>query len=382
MKVFFNDEEQIRYQRQFSLSEVGVGGQQKLKSAKVLCVGAGGLGSPALLYLAGAGIGTLGIVDDDQVELSNLHRQLIYTTDNLGKNKVNAAKAKLNAINPNVNVITYAEPISKTNALNIISLYDAVIDGTDNFTAKYLINDACCFLRKPNVYASIHQFQGQCSVFSTAGPCYRCLHPNYPKGHIPNCAQAGVLGALPGLLGTIQAIETIKLILNIGDSLQGKLLTIDALSMEFRQFKLKQNTSCKACGVDCQAIELIRECDDIGMQHNLIQAISTNELKEKIQNNKNLTLLDVREPYEHQMQNIGGKLIPLKQLQDRFMELDISRETIIYCQLDTRSKAAAEILIKLGFKKVLYLKGGLTSWAANTQTTLTGMKKTSILGHN
>jgi len=357
----FNKEELQRYQRQISLDEVGIAGQQKLKSAKVLCIGAGGLGSPALLYLTGAGIGTLGILDDDQVELSNLQRQLIYTTHDLGKNKVSAAKERINAINPNVNVITHKEKINAINALNIMKQYDIVIDGTDNFTAKYLINDACFILQKPYVYASIHQFQGQCAVFSKGGPCYRCLHPNYPKGYIANCAQAGVLGALPGLLGTIQAIEVIKIILNRGATLKGKILAIDVLSMEFSQFKLKQNKTCKICSVDPVKITLSKECNASESEDNSAQSISAIELNTKRQSNENFVLLDVREPNEHEIHNIGGKLIPLQQLKDRFIELDSSKETIVYCQTDQRSRKAVNILSKQGFSKVFYLKGGIAS---------------------
>lgn len=359
-------DELSRYIRQLSLNEIGLPGQTKLKNSKVLCVGAGGLGSSSLIYLAGAGIGTLGIIDDDNVELSNLHRQLIYSTSQINLAKTEAAKERINAINPNINIITYNAALSLQNALDIIKKYDIVLDGTDNFTAKYLINDACLILKKPNIFASIYQFQGQLSVFTREGPCYRCLYPHYPEGYIPNCEQAGVLGALPGLLGTIQAIEAIKLILGIGKPLIGKVLTIDALSMQFLQLSLKQSSTCEMHHSSIEKIPLKQENIQYDPSNKNVSAISATDLMVLLKkNDKTLQLLDVRQAHEHQASNIGGLVIPLNELQSRHNELDPTQKTVIYCHTGPRSRKAASILLKLGFASVLYLKGGTVSYTSH-----------------
>lgn len=359
IEQIFSQEELIRYSRQFALTGVGLEGQKKLKNAKVLCVGAGGLGSPALLYLTAAGIGTLGIIDSDEVDLSNLHRQILFTKQDVGTNKVDAAKQQLKALNLNTNILTYDTMLTPKNALEIIAQYDVVIDGTDNFKAKYLINDACCILEKPNIYASISQFEGQCAVFTFNGPCYRCLYPQPPKNHIPNCAENGVIGSLPGMLGTIQTTEVIKLILNIGTPLVGRVLQIDALSMSFKTYQLQRNAHCKTCGDQrTQTIppeELtIEETTDI-------PSISLMALKNLQRLNQPFELVDVREPHEHEIYHIGGKLIPLHQLHHRLKELDRSLPIITYCKSGKRSIKAAKTLRNEGFCRVSYLEGGIES---------------------
>ncbi|HJN37543.1 MAG TPA: HesA/MoeB/ThiF family protein [Gammaproteobacteria bacterium] len=360
--ISLSDEELKRYSRQLSLSQIGMSGQKKIKNAKVLCVGAGGLGSAALIYLAGAGVGTIGIIDDDQVELNNLHRQIIYNTQQINMTKPEAAKERIQAINPNINVITYNTILSDQNALDIIDSYDIVIDGTDNFTAKYLINDACIISNKPNIFATIYQFQGQCSIFTRAGPCYRCLYPIFPENHTPNCAQAGVLGSLPGLLGTIQAIETIKLIVNTGYPLIGEILTIDVLSMQFKKHNIKQNPSCKMHHKNIEKHILKQTSSTLDSFCTNIKSISARNLKKRVKEGIEIQLVDVRQKHEHQVYNIGGKAIPLNELEKRINELNPTQEVIVYCQTDQRSKKAAKTLISLGFNSVLYLKGGIISY--------------------
>ena len=360
VKQTFSQEELDRYERQFALTDIGLSGQKKLKNAKVLCIGAGGLGSPVALYLVAAGIGKLGIIDHDIVDLSNLQRQVLFTQQDIGAYKVNAAKQRLKALNSNTQIMTYTTKLTQDNALEIMAQYDVIVDGTDNFTAKYLINDACCILKKPNVYASIFQFEGQSSVFTVGGPCYRCLYPKPPKSYIPNCAQSGVIGTLPGMLGMIQATEVMKLLLNIGEHLIGRVLTIDTLSMKFSTFKLKRNKYCKMCGNQAnktilQEEILIKESSDID-----IPSISLHALQERQQQDHSFELLDVREPYEHEIFNIGGKLIPLHQLPDRLNELDKSLPIIVYCKSGERSLKAAKILKSQGFEFVSYLQPGIS----------------------
>jgi len=358
IRQLFSPEELVRYSRQLALNGIGLEGQKKLKNSQVLCVGVGGLGSPASLYLAAAGIGTLGIVDNDELDLSNLQRQILFTQKDIGTSKVKSAKQKLEALNKNTNVVCYNTMLTKENALEIIAQYDVIIDGTDNFTAKYLINDACCILKKPNVYASISQFKGQCSVFMPSGPCYRCLFPHPPKDDVPNCAESGVIGSLPGMLGTMQTTETLKLILNIGEPLVGRVLQVDALSMTFNTYQLQRNAHCKACG-DQQGKTILREEQPPIDTSADIPSISLQALQTLQRHNQPLELVDVREPYEHEMANIGGKLIPLKLLPDRLEELDRSLPIIVYCKSGSRSIRAAEILRKKGFDRVSYLEGGI-----------------------
>lgn len=347
-----------RYARHFALPLIGKDGQQKLKNAKVLCIGAGGLGSPALLYLAAAGIGTVGVVDDDAVDLSNLQRQILFTTDDIGNQKSISAKNKLSALNPEINIHTIDLRLSRDNALEIIEPYDLVLDCTDNFYARYLINDACVFLNKPDIYASVLRFEGHCSVFSTPqGPCYRCLFPSPPSPEqIPNCSDAGVIGALPGMLGSIQAMEAIKIILNIGNILSGRLLLIDALSMQFKELTIAKNPECSGCSRSFSF-------DQLEMPQTLClsieKEIDLDQLRNMQNQNVSFCILDVREQYEYDIGNLGGQLIPLNQLAHRIHELNKDQDIVIVCQSGQRSKKAAAILENHDFKNVHVLKGGI-----------------------
>jgi molybdopterin/thiamine biosynthesis adenylyltransferase/rhodanese-related sulfurtransferase len=361
------------------MPEVGLEGQQKLKAASVLLVGAGGLGSPAALYLAAAGVGRIGIVDFDVVDLSNLQRQIIHSTENVGRPKLESAVERLHAVNPLVEVIPFETQLSSENALNILKDFDVVVDGTDNFPTRYLVNDACVLLKKPNVYGSIFRFEGQASVFSAEkGPCYRCLYPEPPPpGLVPSCAEGGVLGVLPGIVGAIQAAETLKIILGIGDVLIGRLLLIDALTMQFRQLKLRKNPDCPICGQQPTIRQLIdyevfcgtsvREADAVDGS---IPSISVGELRDRLNRGEDLFLLDVREPHEYQMANIKGHLIPLGDLPKRVNELDPSREIVVYCHTGIRSATAVRILRQMGFAKAANLAGGIDRWAAEVDPKL------------
>lgn len=359
-----SSEELTRYRRHFTLPNVGIEGQKRLKSARVLCVGAGGLGSPVLLYLAAAGVGTIGIIDDDIIEPSNLQRQVLYTTEDIKQKKAEAAKYRLGKLNPNINIVCYSERLIKDNALKIIKNYDIVADGTDNFASRYLVNDACFHLKKPNVYASIFQFEGQCSVFNTNdGPCYRCLFDSPPPdGLIPNCAEGGVLGVLPGLVGTIQAIEIIKLILNIGKSLAGRLLTINALSMSFQEFKIQRHPSCRLCTFH-QPFDTLPNHDPIACTNLNLLEITVNELYELKQRNASYMLIDVREPYEYSICNLGGNLIPLSELGNQLTKLDKNQSYIVHCKTGNRSLKAVKIMHDAGFSLVKNLYGGILAWA-------------------
>jgi molybdopterin/thiamine biosynthesis adenylyltransferase/rhodanese-related sulfurtransferase len=341
-----------RYKRHILLPEVGVAGQQKLSSAKVVCIGAGGLGSPVLLYLAAAGVGTLGILDDDVVDVSNLQRQIIYREQDIGDKKVHCAKRHLSSMNSSLLIHTYEQRLTQQNAMSLLSDYDIVIDCTDNFASHYLINDACFHLKKPLVAASIYQFEGQCSVFlAPDGPCYRCLYPLIPD-NIPSCQEAGVLGVLPGLLGSIQATEVIKLILGIGQSLMGRLLTVNALTMQFHEFELKRNPECHH-----QSLFYVQE--SCYMQ---IEEVTVSELLELQKQKIDLLVLDVREPSEYEADHMNGKLIPLGQLSDRLDELDRDQLIIVHCKSGGRSSRAVAYLMGEGFKNVKNLKGGITAW--------------------
>ncbi len=374
---FFSQDELLRYMRHFTLPHIGLEGQKRLKSAKVLCVGAGGLGSPVLLYLCAAGVGTLGIVDDDTVDLSNLQRQILYTTHDLQQPKTTAAHAKLAMLNPNVHVITHNTRLTKTNACEIIGQYDFVVDGTDNFTSRYLVNDACFQLKKPNIYASIFQFTGQCSIFTTPnGPCYRCLYDAPPPpGLIPDCREGGVFGVLPGLLGTLQATEVLKLILNIGHPLIGRLLTIDALSMRFEEFKIQRHPDCRLCHAH-QPFESLPHHDVESCSTTYLsaekngEAISVQQLQQLMQTKTDFVLLDVREPYEYAICHLGGLLIPLSDLPNRLSELDSAKLIVIHCKTDPRSQRAVQLLKAAGFKSVQYLKGGISAWTQEIDPTL------------
>lgn len=350
-----------RYQRQLLLPQVGLSGQTRLQQAKVLCIGAGGLGSPVMLYLAGAGVGTLGIVDHDRVELSNLQRQIIYTSHDVGQKKVIAAKQRLIQFNPEIEIITHDTKIMHDNALALLALYDIVVDGTDNFAARYLINDACHYLKKPLISASIFQFEGQCSAFMMQhGPCYRCLYAYPPPNHfMPTCTDAGVLGVLPGLLGSIQATEVIKIILKMGQSLSGRLLTVDALSLQFREFQLEQSKDCPLCSQEHSFFTLTHDEEKYCM--NTMEEITVQELLELRNQHAHFTLLDVREVVEYDTYNLGGTLIPLGQLPERINELDREQLIIVHCKSGGRSSRAVEFLKKAGFN-AKNLKGGANAW--------------------
>jgi adenylyltransferase/sulfurtransferase len=367
-----------RYSRHLILPEVGMEGQQRLKAAKVLCVGTGGLGSPLALYLAAAGIGTLGIIDFDTVDSSNLQRQIIHSTKDVGRKKVDSAQEKLNALNPALNVVKHDTMLTSANALEIFAQYDIVADGTDNFQTRYLVNDACVILKKPNAYGSIFRFEGQASVFATEeGPCYRCLYPEPPPpGLVPSCAEGGVLGILPGLIGVIQATEVIKLILGKGEPLIGRLLLVDALGMRFRELKLRKNPDCPVCGTNPTVTQLIDYNQFCGIApepaananvKNGIPQMTVRELKAKLDkretNNDNFLLLDVREPYEYQIAQIGGYLIPQNDVPNRLGELDKSREIVVHCRSGARSQKIAELLKQNGYEKVSNVAGGILAWA-------------------
>jgi adenylyltransferase/sulfurtransferase len=368
-----SNDEILRYSRHLIMPEVGMEGQQKLKAAKVLCIGAGGLGSPLALYLTAAGVGTLGIVDFDVVDYTNLQRQIIHTTADVGRKKLDSAADKLKAINPFVNLRTFDTKLTSANALELFRDFDIVADGTDNFPTRYLVNDACVLTGKPNVYGSIFRFEGQASVFATEdGPCYRCLYPEPPPpGLVPSCAEGGVLGILPGLVGVIQATETIKLILGQGDSLVGRLLLVDALGMKFRELKLRKNPDCPVCGTHRTITKLIdydQFCGIRGVEaapatEGKMSEISVEDLKKKIDNKEDIFILDVREPHEYQICNINGHLIPLGDLPKRMGELDANREIVAHCKMGGRSAKAVALLKQAGFNKVSNLTGGITAWA-------------------
>ena len=367
-------DELSRYSRHLILPEVGMEGQQRLKAAKVLCVGTGGLGSPLAFYLAAAGIGTLGLVDFDVVDASNLQRQIIHSTKDIGRKKLDSAEEKLTALNPSINVVKHETMLTSANALEILKDYDIVADGTDNFPTRYLVNDACVILGKPNVYGSIFRFEGQCSVFATEqGPCYRCLYPEPPPpGLVPSCAEGGVLGILPGLVGVMQATEVIKLILGKGESLIGRLLLVDALNMRFRELKLRKNPECPVCGQNPTIRELIDYQQFCGIipesrqdpsMKNGIPQISVQELKRRIDAGEDVQLIDVREPYEFQIAQIGGKLIPQNDVPQRLGEIDSSREVIVHCRSGARSQRVAEYLKQQGYPRVANLAGGILAWS-------------------
>ena len=365
------NDEILRYSRHLIMPEVGMAGQQKLKAARVLCIGAGGLGSPLALYLAAAGVGTLGIVDFDVVDFTNLQRQIIHSTADVGRKKLDSAAEKLKAINPFINLKTFETRLTSANALDLFREFDIVADGTDNFPTRYLVNDACVLTGKPNVYGSIFRFEGQASVFATEeGPCYRCLYPEPPPpGLVPSCAEGGVLGILPGLVGVMQATEVIKLILGQGEPLIGRLLLIDALGMKFRELKLRKNPDCPACGTHPTVTKLIDYNEFCGIRgeekpvETGIPEMQVEELKRRLDAGEDLYVLDVREPHEYQICNIGGHLIPLGDLPKRVNELDSSREIVAHCRSGVRSAKAVGFLQQAGFKKVHNLAGGILAWA-------------------
>jgi sulfur-carrier protein adenylyltransferase/sulfurtransferase len=369
--VSLNNDEILRYSRHLIMPEVGMEGQLKLKAAKVLCIGAGGLGSPLALYLGAAGVGTLGLVDFDVVDYTNLQRQIIHRTEDVGHPKLDSAADKIKAMNPFVNIKKFNTHLSSDNALEIFKEFDIIADGTDNFPTRYLTNDACVISGKPNVYASIFRFEGQASVFGMPdGPCYRCLYPEPPPpGLVPSCAEGGVLGILPGLVGVMQATEVIKLILGKGEPLIGRLLLIDALGMKFRELKLRKNPDCPVCGKNPTVTKLIDYQEFCGIRgeekavETGIPEMTVEELKRRLDAGENLFVLDVREPHEYQICNIGGHLIPLGDLPNRVNELDSSREIVAHCRSGVRSAKAVNFLQQAGFKKVHNLAGGILAWA-------------------
>jgi molybdopterin/thiamine biosynthesis adenylyltransferase/rhodanese-related sulfurtransferase len=369
--VTLSNDEILRYSRHLIMPEVGMEGQLKIKAAKVLCIGAGGLGSPLALYLGAAGVGTIGVVDFDVVDYTNLQRQIIHTTADVGKKKLDSAAEKLKAINPFLNIKKFDTRLSSDNALELFKDFDIIADGTDNFPTRYLVNDACVLTGKPNVYASIFRFEGQASIFATKdGPCYRCLYPEPPPpGLVPSCAEGGVLGILPGLLGVIQATEVIKLILKAGDPLIGRLLLVDALGMKFRELKLRKNPECPVCGTHPTITKLIDYEEFCGIRGEEMTVepttgdIQVEELKRRLDKGDDLFVLDVREPHEYQICNINGYLIPLGDLPKRVSELDSSKEIVAHCRSGVRSAKAVDFLKQAGFKKVHNLAGGILAWA-------------------
>jgi molybdopterin/thiamine biosynthesis adenylyltransferase/rhodanese-related sulfurtransferase/molybdopterin converting factor small subunit len=367
-----NDEVK-RYSRHLIMPEVGVDGQRKLKASSVLCIGAGGLGSPVAMYLAAAGVGTLGLVDFDVVDFSNLQRQILHGTPDVGRTKLASAKDRLTALNPEITIETYEIALSSQNALKLFEPYDVIVDGTDNFPTRYLVNDACVLLGKPNAYGSIFRFEGQASVFATRdGPCYRCLYPEPPPpGLVPSCAEGGVLGVLPGMIGMIQATEAIKLILGVGEPLIGRFLIYDALRMRFRELKLKKDPDCPVCGTHPSITALIDYEQFCGIVPaapepspvNTPTEITAVELKQRLDRGDDLKIVDVREPNEYQINRIPGSvLIPLGDVPKRYNELDPDGLIVVHCKMGGRSAKAADFLRSVGFKNVLNLKGGVLDW--------------------
>ncbi len=389
------NEEISRYSRHLILPEVGMEGQQRLKAAKVLCVGTGGLGAPLALYLAAAGVGTIGLVDFDVVDESNLQRQIIHSQSTVGRLKVDSAEIMINGLNKNTKVVKYNTMLTSANAMEILKDYDVIADGTDNFQTRYLVNDACVLLGKPNAYGSIFRFEGQASVFGLPeGPCYRCLYPEPPPpGLVPSCAEGGVLGILPGLVGVIQATETIKLILKVGESLVGRLLLVDALGMSFRTLKLRKNPDCPVCGTHPTVTALIdydqfcgvpspasvgplevardKAVGEAAMVDGIPQ-ISVEELKRKLDAKEDVFVLDVREPHEYPIANLGAPLIPVGDVERRVGELQAKKdaEIVVHCRSGARSQKAAVVLKNAGFTHVSNLTGGILAWAEKIDPTM------------
>jgi len=364
------DDERVRYSRHLLMPEVGTEGQRRLNAARVLCIGAGGLGSPAALYLAAAGVGKIGIVDPDDVDLSNLQRQILHGTKDVGRKKVESARDRLREMNPHIDIELHECRFSSNNALDLVSGYDVVVDGSDNFPTRYLSNDVCVWAQKPNIYGSVFRFDGQATVFAPhlGGPCYRCLFPEPPApGTVPNCAEAGVLGVLPGIIGMVQAIETIKLILGLGEPLAGRLLHFDALKMKFREFNVRRDPQCPVCGAQptiTEPIDYEQFCGIGEATADAVPEISVHDLKQKMETNGAVTIVDVREPFEYEIARIeGSKLIPLGELPDRLDELDRDRYTVVHCHSGMRSAQAVQLLRREGFTNVFNLEGGIAEWS-------------------
>ncbi len=370
-------DEILRYSRHLILPEVTLEGQRRLRAARVLLVGAGGLGSPMALYLAAAGVGTLGVVDFDNVDASNLQRQVLHGTPDVGRPKVDSARERVQAINPGVNFVAHAHRLDSSNALELFRDYDVVADGTDNFPTRYLVNDACVLTGKPNVYGSIYQFEGQVSVFAgPGGPCYRCLYPEPPPpGSVPGCAEGGVLGVLPGVIGTLQATEVLKLLLGIGEPLVGRLLLYDALRMDFRVMRLRRDPACPVCG-DSPTVRALADYEEFcgmrtGEEEESPVSVTARELHELLGSGEPPLLLDVREPQEYALVRIDGStLIPLNQLPGRVSELDPSASIVAYCHLGLRSASACQFLRQAGFRRVSNLSGGIDAWSRQVDSSL------------
>jgi molybdopterin/thiamine biosynthesis adenylyltransferase/rhodanese-related sulfurtransferase len=374
-RIEFSNDEIARYSRHLIMPEVTLEGQKRLKASSVLCIGTGGLGSPIALYLAAAGVGRLGLVDGDVVDFSNLQRQILHGTKDVGRKKLNSARDSIREINPNVQVDLYDTFFTSENARQIAEPYDIIIDGTDNFPTRYCSNDVSVFLKKPNVYGSIFRFDGQCTVFAPnlGGPCYRCMFPEPPPpGMVPSCAEGGVLGVLPGIIGVMQAIEAIKLIVGIGEPLIGRLVNFDALKMKFREFKLRRDPKCPVCGDNPTITELIDYDQFCGIpqakaaeeEEADVPHISASELKAKLDRSERFVLLDVREPFEYDICRIpGSRLIPLGQLPSRMSELDSADEIVLQCKSGARSARALKLLQEAGFGKLSNLEGGIVAWS-------------------
>jgi sulfur-carrier protein adenylyltransferase/sulfurtransferase len=378
-KATLTKEEVMRYSRHLIMPEVGMEGQLKIKAAKVLCIGTGGLGAPLGLYLAAAGVGRIGLVDFDVVDTTNLQRQVLFGTSDVGRPKTEAAANRLRNLNPDIRIDTYETQLTSANALELFKDYDIIVDGTDNFPTRYLVNDACVITGKPNVYGSIFRFEGQITVFGyPGGPCYRCLYPEPPPpGLVPSCAEGGVLGVLPGIVGTIQAAETLKLIIGKGEPLIGRLLLFDALAMKFRELKLRKNPDCPVCGTHPTVTKLIDYAEFCGVRGEEAPTTVTNvpeitarELKARLDKGDDIYVLDVREPHEYQICNINGHLIPLGELPQRVHELDSSREIVAHCKSGKRSAQAVEFLRGAGFRKISSLKGGILAWSDEVDPTV------------
>ena len=369
------NDERIRYSRHLIMPEVGVEGQRRLSEARVLCIGAGGLGSPIALYLAAGGVGTIGLVDFDAVDLSNLQRQILHGTKDVGRSKLESARDRLRDLNPRIDVELHETRFTSQNAVALVEPYDIVVDGCDNFPTRYLSSDVCVWARKPNIYGSVFRFEGQATVFAPhlGGPCYRCLFPDPPEpGTIPNCAEEGVLGVLPGLIGLVQAIEAIKLILGAGRSLVGRLLHFDALKMKFRELNLRRDPRCPVCGENPSIFEPIDYelfCG-AGIDEE-IRTISVRDLKRKIDADEPFQLLDVREIFEHEIARIdGAKLIPLREIGARAEELPREEQIIVHCHSGKRSAQAVRLLRERGFRHVYTLEGGIDAWSSEIDPTV------------
>jgi adenylyltransferase/sulfurtransferase len=374
-----SQEEIIHYSRHLIMPEIGVSGQKKLKASAVLMIGAGGLGAPLAQYLAAAGVGTIGIVEFDTVDKSNLHRQVLYSQEQVGQPKLDCAQQRLNSLNPHIKIVPHDLRLTADNALDLFKDYDLIVDGTDNFPTRYLVNDACVILGKPNVYASIYRFEGQLSVFwADKGPCYRCLYPEPPPpGLVPSCAEGGVLGILPGIMGTLQANEAVKVLLGIGEPMVGRLLTFDALAMQFKQFGLRKDPTCPLCSENATQTSLIdyhEFCgipgeDDYGDEFEHIEQITATELDAAIKNGEAVTIVDIRSSMEYEISHLENTVhIPLEQLGDKFSQIDPSSKIVCLCYRGVRSLDGAQQLKDLGFEDVTSLKGGILSWSSDVDT--------------